>query len=145
MNQFSLLILLFAMACQPPTKVVFSASAEEGAIREVLKNQENAWNGGDIDRFMEGYWKSDSLQFIGSQITKGWSATLARYKKSYPDLAAMGKLQFDLYEFEFLSAGVCLVTGRYTLVREQDNPTGMFTLVFQKKGDKWVITYDHTS
>lgn len=137
--------LLLLIACQSPSGETFSATVEEDTIRAVLKKQEDAWNDGNIDLFMEGYWKSDSLQFIGSQVTKGWHSTLARYKKNYPDLATMGKLRFDLYEFEFLASDVCLVTGRYTLTREKDNPSGMFTLIFQKKGTAWVITYDHTS
>ena len=103
------------------------------------------WNEGNIEAFMEGYWKSDSMQFIGRSIQQGWNATLERYKKSYPDLDAMGKLQFDLWQVVRISDDAYLVTGQYTLTRIHDNPSGPFTLIFRLKDGKWVITYDHTS
>lgn len=120
-------------------------STEEIAIRKVLENQQAAWNAGDIERFMEGYWKSDSLQFIGRSIRYGWKATLEGYKKGYPDKAAMGTLQFDLWQFRKLSEDVWLVTGKYTLIREKDKPSGPFTLIFRKIEGRWLIVYDHTS
>ncbi len=120
-------------------------STEEIAIRKVLENQQAAWNEGDIERFMEGYWKSDSLQFIGRSIRYGWKATLEGYKKGYPDKAAMGTLQFDLWQFRKLSEDVWLVTGKYTLIREKDKPSGPFTLIFRKIEGRWLIVYDHTS
>jgi uncharacterized protein (TIGR02246 family) len=119
--------------------------AEEKSIRSVLARQEAAWNKGDIDEFMEGYWKSDSLKFIGASITKGWKATLERYRKTYPDRATMGTLNFTFYEFRFISSDACLVTGRYRLKRANDEPTGMFTLLIRKIEGKWLIVYDHTS
>jgi hypothetical protein len=119
--------------------------AEKQAIRELLRVQKIAWNDGDIEGFMQGYWNSDSLRFIGKDITTGWKSTLARYQKSYPDRAAMGKLQFTYYRFHFVDARSCLVTGRYRLMREADEPTGMFTLLIQKIDGKWLIVYDHTS
>ena len=94
---------------------------------------------------MKGYWKSDSIYFIGSKITAGWDSTLVRYKKSYPDAAAMGKLRFEILMMDFVSADACLVTGKYFLTREKDNPSGIFTLLFRKKNGAWLIVYDHTS
>jgi hypothetical protein len=120
-------------------------STGEADIRIVLGNQEKAWNEGNIDEFMRGYWQSDSLHFVGTKITRGWQATLDRYKASYPDRAAMGALRFEFYRFAFLDPSSCLVTGRYTLTREGDQPTGLFTLLLKKLDGKWVIVYDHTS
>jgi ketosteroid isomerase-like protein len=139
------LSFLLVVSCSNPVPSVLSQEAEEKSIRDVLKAQEDAWNRADIDAFMTGYWKSDSLQFIGSKITRGWDSTLVRYKRTYPTSEMMGQLRFDLYEFNFLSANACLVTGRYNLKRAQDAPTGMFTLLFRKKEGTWVIVYDHTS
>jgi len=123
----------------------FDRYTEENAIRELLLRQEGAWNRGNIEEFMEGYWKSDSLMFVGSRITQGWDSTIARYKKTYPDLDAMGKLTFSFYEFRFISNNACLVTGRYLLKRADDDPGGMFTLLVRKINKSWVIVYDHTS
>lgn len=119
--------------------------SDEKAIRELLHKQELAWNAGNIDIFMEGYWKSDSLKFIGTAITKGWNATLQRYKTTYPDRDKMGELKFTFYEFRFIGNDACLVTGRYRLKRKADEPTGMFTLLLRKMEGRWVIVYDHTS
>ncbi|MBI1769166.1 MAG: nuclear transport factor 2 family protein [Bacteroidetes bacterium] len=120
-------------------------SADEKEIRSVLDNQVVAWNEANIDKFMKGYWKSDSILFIGRKITSGWDSTLIRYKKSYPDKAAMGKLRFEILRMDFTSSNACLVTGKYFLTREKDNPSGIFTLLFKKKKGQWVIVYDHTS
>jgi hypothetical protein len=123
----------------------FDRASEEQAIRSLLKAQEEAWNQGNIDEFMEGYWKSDSLMFVGSAITQGWNATIERYKKSYPTQEIMGKLDFTFYDFKFIDSNSCLVTGKYHLKRTSDEPTGMFTLLLKKIDSKWVIVYDHTS
>ena len=79
-------------------------SNDETAIRQLLDKQTAAWNRGDIDRFMEGYWENDSLMFIGkSGVTYGWTNTLNNYKRGYPDTAAMGKLRFELLTVKRLS------------------------------------------
>lgn len=135
--------LLLTMGCQPLAKESYSSS-DEIAIREVLMKQANAWNKGNIDGFMQGYWKSDSLLFIGSKITYGWDSTLVRYKRSYPDKATMGTLQFDIMRVDFIASDNYLVTGRYTLLRENDNPTGIFTLLVKRINNQWVVVYDHT-
>ena len=114
-------------------------------LREVLTRQQDAWNRGDLEAFMEGYWKSDSLQFIGSSIRHGWKATLEGYKKGYPSRETMGTLTFDIWQVRPLDAGTWLVSGKYSLARKSDNPQGPFTLLFQKKNGRWVIIYDHTS
>jgi hypothetical protein len=120
-------------------------SLDEKSIREVLGKQVTAWNEANIEGFMQGYWKSDSLLFIGSKITNGWDSTLVRYKKSYPDKAAMGNLHFEIMRVDFISANAYLVTGKYFLKREKDNPSGVFTLLLRKINDQWVVVYDHTS
>ncbi len=95
---------------------------------------------------MEGYWRSDSLVFVGSQGPKyGWKTTLARYRETYPDQAAMGKLAFDVVTTEVLSTNHVLMLGKWQLTRENDAPGGFFTLIWRKIADRWVIVYDHTS
>lgn len=133
------------ISCQPPRTEGRSSAADITAIKAVLEKQVNAWNEGNIDAFMEGYWKSDSLLFIGSKITYGWDSTLARYKKSYPDKATMGQLRFDIMRVDYISTDHYLVTGRYTLLRANDQPTGIFTLWVKRVNGAWVVVYDHTS
>jgi len=123
----------------------FDQATEERSIRKVLHDQEVAWNAGNIEAFMEGYWKSDSLMFIGSAITHGWDSTIAGYRKKYPDTETMGKLDFTFYDFKFVGNDACLVTGKYHLKRTADEPAGMFTLLLRKIDNNWVIVYDHTS
>ncbi len=119
---------------------------EEEAIRKILSTQQKAWNEGDIHGFMEGYWRSDSLAFIGSRgITYGWQATLENYKKSYPDKQTMGTLTFDVLRVEILSAESAFVVGKWHLKRKKDEPQGYFTLLWKKVNDSWVIVTDHSS
>lgn len=131
--------------CQSQHSEDQPSMADIAAIRSVLGKQVNAWNEGNIEAFMEGYWKSDSLLFIGSKITYGWDSTLARYKKSYPDKATMGQLQFDIMRIDLVSTDNYLVTGRYTLLRTNDQPTGIFTIWLKRVNGVWVVVYDHTS
>ena len=89
-------------------------------IIRLLMNQKNSWNDGNLEQYMLGYWKSDSLSFIGKKgITRGWQATLDTYKKSYPDKAAMGVLQFDILKVDMLSPTSAYVVGKWDLTRKE--------------------------
>ena len=115
-------------------------------IRQVMNEQVEAWNRGDIDGFMKGYWNSPQMTFVsGNNLTKGWQPTLERYKKSYDTRAKMGVLSFTDLEITVTSKESAVVLGRFTLVREMDKPTGLFTLNFRKFKDGWKIILDHTS
>ena len=118
----------------------------ELTITQVLHEQARAWNRGDIDGFMEHYWKSDELTFSsGGQTTQGWSATLANYKKKYPTREAMGDLSFSDLRFRSIGQDAVLVLGRWRLNRNSDSVGGNFSLVFQRMGGCWLIVHDHTS
>ncbi len=123
------------------------AQLNDGAsIREVLNSQLVAWNSGNVDNFMKGYWNNDSLMFIGkSGITYGWQKTLDNYKRGYPDTTAMGKLTFNLLEFKPLSSIYYFVAGKWLLQRSIGNLKGYFTLLFKKINGQWFIVADHTS
>lgn len=119
---------------------------DEAAIRAVLAEQASAWNRGDIDAFMNGYWKDDRLRFAsGDTVTTGWQATLDRYRARYQDRAAMGELRFSGLVVETLSDDAALVFGRWSLQRAADQPHGLFTLLLRKTADGWKVTRDHTS
>ena len=114
-------------------------------IQKVMGLQEEAWNEGNIEQFMEGYWKSDSLMFIGKNgIKYGWQTTLDNYKVSYPDKTAMGKLNFEILKLEVNGVSAYML-GKWKLTRTEDMPNGHFTLYWKKKDNKWLITIDHTS
>lgn len=120
--------------------------AQEKIIMNVLEQQQTAWNKGNLDDFMQGYWKSDSLLFAGSKgPTYGWQKTLDNYRKSYPNTAAMGTLTFSDLKVTMLGKEHASVFGRWKLTREKDSPGGVFTLVFQKFKDGWKIISDHSS
>jgi ketosteroid isomerase-like protein len=119
---------------------------DKQAILKVMDTQQAAWNRGDLDVFMQGYWKSDSLLFVGSTApTHGWQNTLNRYKKSYPNKAAMGTLTFDIMKVDILDATNAFILGGWKLKREKDAPGGYFTLWFRKINGEWKIVVDHTS
>lgn len=122
------------------------AQQDEASVRKLLLRQADAWNRGDLEEFMSGYWKNDSLMFIGkSGVTRGWQATLDNYKKGYPDTAAMGKLQFEFVEVRKLAPGYVFVVGKWMLLRSIGNMNGMYTLLLQKIRGRWMIIRDHSS
>lgn len=128
------------------TALAVLADENEAAIRGLLERQALAWNRGDIDAFMEDYWKSDDLRFAsGGTVIRGWQGTLDRYKRRYSDRAAMGELAFENLEVSVLSDDAAIVHGAWSLKREADRPSGLFTLVFRDFGDGWMITSDTTT
>lgn len=115
-------------------------------IIAVMDAQTAAWNRGDIDGFMRGYWNSEKLVFAsGDAVTRGWQPTLDRYKKSYNSKEKMGALRFSDIEINVISKDAAVVLGSWSLTRASDNPKGKFTLIFRKFGDQWRIVHDHTS
>ena len=125
--------------------ISFAQTKDENLVRNVLEIQQKAWNDGDLEKFMQGYWKNDSLKFVGkSGVTYGWTKMLAHYKKSYPDKATMGKLNFTLLHLKPLSPQYYFVIGKWNLQRTAGNLEGHFTLLFEKINEQWVITVDHT-
>ena len=119
---------------------------DQEAINAVLSGQQTAWNRGDVDAFLEGYWRSPELTFSGSSgVARGWDAVRTRYKKNYPDTGAMGQLDFSELEFRFWGPQAALVLGRWHLKREKGDVGGVFTLVWQRFPDGWKIIHDHTS
>jgi ketosteroid isomerase-like protein len=117
-----------------------------GTLNRQMQQQQEAWNSGDLDGFMQHYWQSDSLMFIGrSGITRGWQATLDNYKKGYPDAAAMGRLQFNNTVVEVLSDTAAYVIGKWTLYRTSDTLGGHYSLLWKNKNGSWVIVADHSS
>lgn len=116
------------------------------AIQKVMGDQAAAWNRGSVDDFMKGYWKSDSLVFVGQTgLTYGYAQTLANYKKRYDTPEKMGKLFFTLLSVRQVSADYCFVLGKWLLKRQAGDIGGTYSLLFRKIGGHWVIVVDHTS
>ena len=116
------------------------------AIKEILNAQKECWNNGDIDGFMEGYWNSEELIFtsLNHKPAFGWENTLERYKNSYPTKESMGKLKFEFLDLKLISKNTASLKGKWELIRESDNPNGLFWLDLQKFDKKWLITKDST-
>jgi hypothetical protein len=124
------------------------STASPPEILKLIKEQETAWNAGQLEEFMKGYWQSEELAFrSGDTLVKGYQATLERYRKRYQqDGAEMGKLTFSELEVEMLSKDQALVTGRWQLKQKKDEPGGLFTLRLRYfAGTGWRIISDHTS
>jgi uncharacterized protein (TIGR02246 family) len=121
-------------------------AADSRAISAVLDAQVGAWNRGDVDAFLEGYWRSPEVSFGGaSGFTRGWDGVRDHYKKSYADRAAMGTLDFSGLEFRFLGPDAALVLGHWHLQRAKGDIGGVFSLVWQRFPEGWRIVHDHTS
>ena len=119
---------------------------QEAAIRGLLQQQTAAWNAGNLEAFMQTYWQSDSLMFIGKNgVVWGWQQTLDNYKKGYPDKAAMGTLSFHIIQVKKLSRKYYQVVGKWMLQREKDAPSGHYTLLLRRIGGAWKIVSDHSS
>jgi hypothetical protein len=136
--------------CVAAALLVFSRawcqSANEQAIRNILHQQTLAWNKGNIDEFMKGYWNNDSLMFIGkSGVTYGYQNTLMNYKKHYSNADEMGTLTFDLVKLQPLSPEYYYVVGKWHLARKAGDVGGFYNLLFRKIKGKWVIIADHSS
>lgn len=142
-------LLLLAHACtpsetRPPTLSRMQAfePADETAIRQVMADQEKAWDAGDIDGFMKGY--ADSLCYIGRKgLTCGKAEVTANYKKAYPDSASMGDLTFGVTELLPISGDDAWLTGTWKLVGK-DTASGGFTLLWERKAEGWRIIRDHS-
>lgn len=139
-----ILILFFILSS---TSVLFSQNKDNQTIKKLLAVQSESWNKGDIDGFMETYWKSEELQFIGSSgVVYGWQGTLDRYKRTYPDKATMGHLTFELVNVDKRSRKVISVVGKWHLKREEKGDIGgHFLLILKKIKGKWLIVADHSS
>lgn len=153
-NRFLLRIIFFPLAgllvfCSPPADKPATKTFTENDKKEIfnlLETQAIDWSNGDLEKFMEGYWKSDSIEFIGkSGIVYGWQTTLENYKKNFPDTVAMGKLRFEILRINPVSADAAYLTGKFYLTRTIGDLNGIFTLVFRKIDGQWRCVYDHTS
>ena len=122
---------------------------DRAVITQLITNQQDSWNKGDIDAFVEPYWHSPDLTFSGATgVSRGFEGVRARYKKVYPDHSAMGKLDFSDLEFHFIGKEGALVLGHWHLTREKSSGGdigGVFSLVWQHFPEGWRIIHDHTS
>jgi len=139
------LSLLLLFSCKERKQNSVNAEAI-GMIQQVMDRQEEAWNRGDLEGFMQGYWQSDSLRFIGKRgITYGWQATLDNYKKGYPDASAMGELQFTNLSMEITGDSTAYVIGKWELFRTEDTLAGHYSLLWRMLQGHWLIVADHSS
>ena len=116
---------------------------DKAAILEVMHSQEKDWNNGDLEGFMQGYWKSDSLKFYGSSgLIKGWQKTLDRYNKAYPTKAETGTLRFVINDVSKIEGDNYWVMGEYHLTREAGDANGVFIIIFKKINGEWKIVAD---
>jgi len=124
----------------------YNPKDDQASIRSIMSKQESCWNDGDLTCFMEGYWRSNDLVFIGSSGPKyGWQTTLENYINSYPDQKTMGKLKFDIIKIDMISPESSFVIGKWHLSREIGNLEGHFTLLWKKINSQWTIVADHSS
>lgn len=138
----TILCIMGLLFCQ----LSIAQNTDENAIRNILEQQVNAWNKGDVRSFMEGYWKNDSLVYIGKNgPTYGFQKTLNNYQKNYPDSNFMGKLKFTLLSLKPLGADYYFVIGKWELTRKVGNLGGHYTLIFKRINGQWNIIADHSS
>ena len=139
------LLFLFPVNAQ---KKAGNAPAEAN-IRTVLEAQTEAWNKGNLEEFMKGYWRSPKLTFYSAGNKRaGYDAVLERYRKTYQSEGKeMGKVTFSDVEVELLGKNAAIVRGRWGLTMSDGKKLGgLYTLIFRQfKQEGWKIIHDHTS
>lgn len=139
-------VLFLLLTCNLVSAQKIVSKKDSLSIVNILFNQQQNWNNGDIDAFMEGYMKTNKLVFSGaSGPIYGWESTSNRYKKTYSNRILMGKLKFDVLNMSRLSSDVVQLQGKFYLTREVEDSSGYFTLTWLKRNGKWLIISDHTS
>lgn len=145
-NPVHLLLLIICMLFVAP--FAFSQkhhNPDKAAILQVLKKQQAAWNKGNIDSFMTGYWNSPELRFLSKNgVRYGWQAVSDNYKKNYDTKEKMGELVFDIVSTELINKENALLIGKWKVIANKISE-GYFSLWFKKMEGKWVIVLDHTS
>jgi L-asparaginase / beta-aspartyl-peptidase len=138
--------LRFALPLLLAGCVSIDSTADQSKILQVLTDQADAWNRGDLEAFLDGYWRSEQTVFAGGgDIHRGFEAMAARYRQSYGTREKMGKLTFSGLTVEWFGKDRAVVTGSWELQRTADKPGGVFTLIFRKLPEGWRIVHDHTS
>ncbi len=138
------LLLILLMIVIPAARS--ETAGPQAAIRAMLDEQVAAWNRGDLEKFMETYWKSPKTAYVGANgVFRGWQGVLDRYRRTYPDRQAMGKTTFSDLEITMLSPDAALILGYWHLERASGRLGGVFSLVARKFPEGWRIILDHTS
>lgn len=124
-----------------------SVTAAKEAIERVLREQTVAWNKGDLESFMAGYWRSPRLSFFsGKDPKRGWQDTIQRYRDRYQSEGReMGQVTFSEVDIEMLGTDSAWVRGRWQVVTKKEKLEGLFTLLFKRLPEGWRIVHDHTS
>jgi ketosteroid isomerase-like protein len=137
-------LFLFVFSCQSQTEVISTSKEDDkSAIIKIMHDQEIAWNNHDLEGFMQGYWKNDSLKFYGSRgLTYGWQNISDNYKKGYPTKAESGTLKFVINDISKIEGDNYWVMGEYHLAREIGDANGIFIIIFKKINGKWKIIAD---
>lgn len=150
MKQLSTLSLLILLSCNMnntnSVDVLEQDLNEINTIKKILSSQQECWNNGDIDGFMQGYWNSEKLVFtsLNHKPAYGWKNTLERYKNSYPTKSSMGELKFEILNLKLISKTTATLKGKWELIRQKDHPNGLFWLDIEKFDNNWLITKDST-
>lgn len=140
------LLVLLASAAALRTKSARAGADETGVINDMLQKQTDDWNRGDVEAFMSGYWKSPDTEFVGAGgIIRGWEGVMARYRRDYPDKAAMGHLTFSDQKIHMLGPDSAYVLGEFHLHRASGDFSGVYTLIVKKLPEGWRIVHDHST
>jgi uncharacterized protein (TIGR02246 family) len=137
-------LLFISAACSAPPR----AADPVPEVRTVWNAQVDAWNRGDLEGFMNGYWKSPDLVFFSNGAeTRGWQQTLDRYRAGYQgEGKRMGTLDFPQLDFKPLGPEAVLARGQWRLTMpDGKQSTGMTSVTFQKLPEGWRIVHDHSS
>ena len=150
MKHLFILYILILFSCNTNNKKPFHTTKQNpieiDAIKKTLSFQQECWNNGDLDGFMESYWNSKELVFTSLKYKPayGWEEIRRRYQESYPTKSSMGELNFEILDLKLISQTTANLKGKWKLTREKDSPNGLFWLDLEKFDENWLITKDST-
>src|SRR4029453_8972991 len=125
---------------------IFAFADAASEITQLLKNQDEAWNRGDLDGFVAPYDDTGKLVFVSSVVIRSPKELKERYEKRYKTgNADFGKLTFSDLQVEELAPGLARAWGKWSVEAKDKTSSGFFTLILQKREGRWRIIHDHPS
>lgn len=138
-------VVALLAACAGPKLATGDPQQE---IRATLERSARDWNRGDLSGFMSDYVKDSTLSYVSAgHFSYGWQPLYDHYEQTY---FAPGQhrdsLSFEEIHVLPLTLDLALATARFALHRGDSLvASGPFTLVLQRRDQRWLILHDHTS
>ena len=142
-------VLVTLLSLLAPFAVSAEEPSPEAQVAALLRTQSEAWSRGDLEAFTSVY-AEDAAFLSPSGLTRGRREVLERYRKRYPDAAAMGKLTLEVLETRLFPQGKeaagASVAARWRLEypgqADRKTAEGLTLIVLRRTAKSWKIVQD---